>query len=111
SALDQELHKYVYTLLSFDHNGSRLFPSDLTSACDAETRVIASLYTNSNSNSSSSTPSTSEANGALTNLQLCQQSVLSGVVQRLDELRTGHIDQQAFTQAFKTVLSTKKQIA
>ncbi|MBF4328229.1 hypothetical protein EAY16_23435, partial [Vibrio anguillarum] len=87
-----------YTLLSFDHNGSRLFPSDLTSACDAETRVIASLYTNSNSNSSSSTPSTSEANGALTNLQLCQQSVLSGVVQRLDELRTGHIDQQAFTQ-------------
>lgn len=73
SALDQELHKHVYTLLSFDHNGSRLFPSNLTSACDAETRVIASLYTNSNSNSPSSTPSTSEANGALANLQLCQQ--------------------------------------
>ncbi|PMG47554.1 hypothetical protein BCU90_12010 [Vibrio lentus] len=117
TGVEHELRKTLFSELVVDHQGSRLFASDITLSCNEEAQALAELYpqqdVEENNNRPPAVPSKRQANRALAKLQHCQQQLLDEAIAKLDALRAGQIpglDQAAVEQLYTQTLAAKTQI-
>ncbi|MFS1504233.1 hypothetical protein BCU13_012570 [Vibrio lentus] len=117
TGVEHELRKTLFSELAVDHQGSRLFASDIALSCNEEAQALAELYpqqdVEENNNRPPAVPSKRQANRALAKLQHCQQQLLDEAIAKLNELRTGQIeglDQAAVQQLYTRTLAAKTQI-
>ncbi|MCC4859255.1 hypothetical protein [Vibrio splendidus] len=117
TGVEHELRKTLFSELAVDHQGSRLFASDIALSCNEEAQALAELYpqqdVEENNNRPPAVPSKRQANRALAKLQHCQQQLLDEAITKLDALRTGQIpglDQAAVEQLYTQTLAAKTRI-
>ncbi|MEZ8915339.1 hypothetical protein AB6D87_04335 [Vibrio lentus] len=117
TGVEHELRKTLFSELAVDHQGSRLFASDIALSCNEEAQALAELYpqqdVEENNNRPPAVPSKRQANRALAKLQHCQQQLLDEAIAKLDALRAGQIpglDQAAVEQLYTQTLAAKTQI-
>lgn len=117
TGVEHELRKTLFSELAVDHQGSRLFASDIALSCNEEAQALAELYpqqdAEENNNRPPAVPSKRQANRALAKLQHCQQQLLDEAITKLDALRTGQIpglDQAAVEQLYTRTLAAKTQL-
>ncbi|KPL98638.1 hypothetical protein [Vibrio splendidus] len=117
TGVEHELRKTLFSELAVDHQGSRLFASDIALSCNEEAQALAELYpqqdVEENNNRPPAVPSKRQANRALAKLQHCQQQLLDEAITKLDALRTGQtpgLDQAAVEQLYTQTLAAKTRI-
>ncbi|PML56439.1 hypothetical protein [Vibrio lentus] len=117
TGVEHELRKTLFSELAVDHQGSRLFASDIALSCNEEAQALAELYpqqdVEENNNRPPAVPSKRQANRALAKLQHCQQQLLDEAIAKLDALRAGQVpglDQAAVEQLYTRTLAAKTQI-
>ncbi|PKG38912.1 hypothetical protein [Psychromonas sp. Urea-02u-13] len=116
SAVDQERQKSIHFQLAINKDNTRLFSSDITSICKAESDALFALYPESAGNNQRppETPSARIAKNTLSALQQCQQTVLNQAVVILDDIRNDrqvNLNQAALKQLYTRTLNAKKMIA
>lgn len=113
--LEEETHKSIYSNLSLERAGKKLFAADFASSCHTEVETLLALYPEQEGMNAPLPliPSAQQASRALANLQHCQQSQLDSALGLLNRLRSESVeglDRQSLHRLYQQVLNAKISI-